>query len=188
MLGVERRSESSRPRGFTIVELLIVIVVIGILVALVISTFSNAQARARDAQRKSDLAQIAKAFHLFNNDNGHYLGVGSGCGHNGDGNGWYHYDYDGATTTLRSMSQCLLDGKYISSNMVDPLNSKGCTVVPNTTPAENDCFHYMKYECGNSSYLYANLETMPHSTTDTDSACNTVLDSYYGMNYYVKLR
>lgn len=55
---------SVRPRrahGFTIVELLIVIVVIGILAAMTIVAFNGVQAKSRDAQRASDLNNIAKA-------------------------------------------------------------------------------------------------------------------------------
>jgi prepilin-type N-terminal cleavage/methylation domain-containing protein len=47
-----------RDSGFTIVELLIVIVVIGILAALVIVQFTNVQARARDTDRKSDIRAL----------------------------------------------------------------------------------------------------------------------------------
>jgi len=51
---------SSR-RGFTIVELLIVIVVIAILAAISVVAYNGIQARARDAQRVSDLNSIYKA-------------------------------------------------------------------------------------------------------------------------------
>ena len=46
--------------GFTIVELLVVIVVIGILLALIIAAFNGVQARARDAQMKTDLSSVYK--------------------------------------------------------------------------------------------------------------------------------
>lgn len=46
--------------GFTIVELLIVIVVIGILAAIVIAAYNGAQNRAYDASVQSDLVAIAK--------------------------------------------------------------------------------------------------------------------------------
>ncbi len=42
-------------QGFTLVELLIVIVVIAILAAIVISTFAGVQARARDTERQTDV-------------------------------------------------------------------------------------------------------------------------------------
>ena len=59
-----------REQGFTIVELLIVIVVIGILAALVIVQFTNIQARARDTERKSDMRAIQSKlaeFYAINN-------------------------------------------------------------------------------------------------------------------------
>jgi len=44
-----------KQKGFTIVELLIVIVVIGILATLVIVTFTGIQKKARDSQRQTDI-------------------------------------------------------------------------------------------------------------------------------------
>lgn len=51
--------------GFTIVELLIVIVVIGILAALVLNAFSGVQGKARDATRLSDISRIRKALEAY---------------------------------------------------------------------------------------------------------------------------
>jgi len=45
-------------RGFTIVELLIVIVVIGILAALVIVTYNGIQQKARNTERKTDIKAL----------------------------------------------------------------------------------------------------------------------------------
>ncbi|MGB4768441.1 MAG: prepilin-type N-terminal cleavage/methylation domain-containing protein [Candidatus Saccharimonas sp.] len=53
-------SVSTKQKGFTIVELLIVIVIIAILAAITIVAFNGVQQRARDAKRKQDVAQIAK--------------------------------------------------------------------------------------------------------------------------------
>lgn len=50
--------------GFTIVELLIVIVVIGILAAIVIVAYSGVQNRAYDTSVQSDLRSIAKKLEL----------------------------------------------------------------------------------------------------------------------------
>ncbi len=49
------------PRGFTIVELLIVIVIIGILASLVIVVYNGIQQRANDASRNADLSTYLKA-------------------------------------------------------------------------------------------------------------------------------
>src|SRR3990167_7120228 len=49
---------NKRQQGFTIVELLIVIVVIGILAALVITTFTGIQQKARNTERQTDIKAI----------------------------------------------------------------------------------------------------------------------------------
>ena len=51
-------AHKSSTSGFTIVELLIVIVVIGIIAALVLNTFAGSQAKARDAKRAADMHSI----------------------------------------------------------------------------------------------------------------------------------
>lgn len=53
-------------KGFTIVELLIVIVVIGILATLVIVTFTGIQQKARNSERQTDINAVdshVEAFH-----------------------------------------------------------------------------------------------------------------------------
>lgn len=47
-----------KEQGFTIVELLIVIVVIGILAALVVTTFTGIQQKARNTERQTDIKAI----------------------------------------------------------------------------------------------------------------------------------
>lgn len=48
-------------KGFTIIELLIVIVVVALLAALVLNRVGGATENARDEQRKSDLTDISEA-------------------------------------------------------------------------------------------------------------------------------
>lgn len=59
-------------RGFTIVELLIVIVVIAILAAITIVAFNGIQQRGRDGQRMSEVGNIKKAIEMYKVDNGTY--------------------------------------------------------------------------------------------------------------------
>lgn len=59
-------------KGFTIVELLIVIVVIGILAALVLNTFSGVQKRARDTERQTDVNAMATQLEAYYNTAGGY--------------------------------------------------------------------------------------------------------------------
>jgi prepilin-type N-terminal cleavage/methylation domain-containing protein len=65
-------SLKQRQSGFTIVELLIVIVIIGILATLVIVTFSGVQQRARDSERKTDINAVAGQLEAFYASNGYY--------------------------------------------------------------------------------------------------------------------
>ena len=51
--------------GFTIVELLIVIVVIGILAALVVTTFAGIQRKARNTERETDIKAIHGQLEAF---------------------------------------------------------------------------------------------------------------------------
>lgn len=64
----EFRIKKYKSRGFTLVELLVVIAVIGVILGLAVPNFFAARERARDAQRKSDLSQIQKAFELYKGD------------------------------------------------------------------------------------------------------------------------
>ncbi|HEX6461883.1 MAG TPA: prepilin-type N-terminal cleavage/methylation domain-containing protein [Candidatus Saccharimonadales bacterium] len=65
--------KKKRQEGFTLVELLIVIVIIAILAALVIVTFSGVQQRARNTERQTDVAALAKYLEIFYADNAKYL-------------------------------------------------------------------------------------------------------------------
>src|SRR5512146_461289 len=65
-------SLKKRDQGFTIVELLIVIVVIGILALLVITTYSGIQAKARNSKRQTDVQSIQTQVEAFFSQNGYY--------------------------------------------------------------------------------------------------------------------
>ncbi len=74
--------------GFTIVELLIVIVVIAILAAITIVAFNGIQDRARFGSYRSDITAINKAIQMYNADNGRYPGnATAGCWTNQGGGG-----------------------------------------------------------------------------------------------------
>ncbi|MBM3210427.1 prepilin-type N-terminal cleavage/methylation domain-containing protein [Candidatus Saccharibacteria bacterium] len=64
-MSVNKTISHLRQRGFTIVELLIVIVVIAILAAITIVAYNGIQNRANDTSVKADMAAIVKKFELY---------------------------------------------------------------------------------------------------------------------------
>lgn len=61
-----------RRSGFTLIEMLVVITIIGVLSSIGLATFTSAQKKARDARRKNDLTTVAKALEVYFNDQGLY--------------------------------------------------------------------------------------------------------------------
>lgn len=170
--------------GFTIVELLIVIVVIGILAAITVVAFNGVQQQARDTIRKNDLALIRDALNLYNIDNNTWVETGSGCGYNGDGNGWFSHVNGSPTSYPKSVSNCLKEAGYIKKDIIDPTGG--------TTSSPTAGFSYMKYHCGVGAsqqvFIYAKLESLPQTTTATDGTCQSSVDTNYGMNYYIQVK
>lgn len=62
--------QQSRSAGFTLLELLIVIAIIGVLASIVLFATGEARIKARDSQRHSQIEEITKAFMLYHADHG----------------------------------------------------------------------------------------------------------------------
>lgn len=109
--------------GFTLVELLVVIVIIAILAAITMVAYNGIQGRARDAGRLSDIETIAKALELYYGDNGQYPygSCTSGCLINGS---WSDTN-DGSWANLASA----LVPKYISSMPTEPKPTNGASPI-----------------------------------------------------------
>ena len=59
-------------KGFTIVELLVVIVVIGILAAITVVSYSGVTSKARTAQAQSNANSVRQVADIYYTDNGYY--------------------------------------------------------------------------------------------------------------------
>lgn len=60
--------KNKNAKGFTLVELLVVIFIIGVLVSLLLANILGARQRATDVEKKANLQQVKRALRLFYND------------------------------------------------------------------------------------------------------------------------
>lgn len=102
--------------GFTIVELLIVVVVIAILAAITIVAFNGVQSRSRDAHRDSSIVFLKKALEFYKIDNDAYPAVCAA-------------DNSGCSITLLAGA---LTPTYMAAIPNDPIASKGFSYVRGT--------------------------------------------------------
>lgn len=98
--------------GFTIVELLIVIVVIAILASISVVAYTGMRERANDSKRLSDANGIIKALNVYYAQHGSYPGHTSG--------GSWELS---STETTGQFMEYLADYGYSGGTPVDPVNT-----------------------------------------------------------------
>lgn len=145
-------------KGFTLLELIIVIAIIGILATLGLTSFTGAQQKARDTKRKGDLKAIQNAVEQYFTDNGGYpdtggawWGVCSDFGSHADTgvNGYIpnlapkyiqrlpHDPRENQAGLCSATSSCYL----YKSNVVDYKLLANCTPETISTPNPSDPFY-----------------------------------------------
>lgn len=175
------RSNRKTNYGFTIVELLIVIVVIGILASITIVTFSGIQNRARDVQRKQNANDLAKALTMHYIEKGNLINTG---GDTGTGDGWVNGPSTIATTQS-VMGQLQSAGYLVGANIKDPR----CFQYEVT-----GCTGYIKLTCGSGStlraYVLVRLQGVGSVTrpTELDDCVSRDWWDAFGMNHLVVAR
>ena len=72
MLSFWRKRMQGNQRGFTLIELMIVVAIIGILTAIAFPLYANIQARARVAKAQADMRTLASAVTMYQAHTGAY--------------------------------------------------------------------------------------------------------------------
>ncbi|MGB2786839.1 MAG: prepilin-type N-terminal cleavage/methylation domain-containing protein [Candidatus Saccharimonadaceae bacterium] len=178
--------------GFTIIEMLIIVIVIALLATIGVVSYSAAQMRARDTERKNDLASLRDSLQIYYSKYGNYLETASGCGTSNNGEGWVSQATGGSYSN--SIVNCLKTAGYLNSDIVDP---SGCI---NNLPApkcSSPTKAYMKANCYNGTtntkfvYLFARLEQLGTVAIPSEASadCTNAATWYstYGFNYAVRV-
>lgn len=115
----KNRATKRDMHGFTIIELIIVILVIGILTLLVVTTYSGIQQKARDSKRQKAIKSLQFQLEGFYSSNGYYPSLGD---INQTANGQKNF----LATNLKNLDR---------NSLIDPLNKSNSTLLSATATA-----------------------------------------------------
>ena len=144
-MGIKRITKSS---GFTIVELLIVIVVIAILAAITIIAFTGVQDRARDSTRLSDMRAISSALKIYAETNGTFPATQATPG----AWGWeVSTSASGPTDFIRALRTSGVVNKVPTEPSSNPIRvSTGGQPLTPSRSSENFNYFYFVYAAGSN--------------------------------------
>jgi len=126
-------------KGFTLIEILIVVAIIAILASVVLVGLGPTQQAGRDARRISDLSEARTGLELYYNKCGHYPGTGGTCAAGTAGATWL----------------------AVSNNIIAA--AVGITSPMPDDPSNGKHYNYW-YGAGNSTYVVgAHLENINNS-------------------------
>jgi len=130
-----------KKNGFSLIEILIVVGILGLISTLLITALGSTRIKARDTKRKSDLNQI-----------GRFLTLSCFLPETGGG------DYDLSQIVTGIISRYPQYAQYVPKNIKDPKTG---------TDTETR-YHYLVTSDGQACALYANLENDEEKVTLTN--------------------
>jgi type II secretion system protein G len=144
----EKNTQKNASAGFTLIEILVVMVIIGILAVLGVGNFQSSQQKARDSARKSDLRNIVTSLEVYFNDYGSYP-----------------VSTNGYITACTGLSPCQWGEAFIDDN-----GTVYMVTLP-SDPRSNQTYYYDSLD-GRSFQLYARLENILDRDVPKDSQEN----------------
>ena len=167
--------------GFTLVELLVVVAIIGILATVVVISYSGAQMKARDAKRISDLNTINSAIQIW------YTSSGASNYLDGNCNNQYYTASDPGLNSI-------LVPTYLPAIPADPnalgyYNTDYTYFTPNHNNTAGSCVPANLKYTSTYYYLLANLEDSTNKNKNwsqdtflSDSTNGLVAGTNWGMH------
>jgi prepilin-type N-terminal cleavage/methylation domain-containing protein len=147
-----------KKRGFTLMELLIVIAIIGILVSVSVVSYSSAQKKSRDSRRIGDMKAIQNAWEQYYADN------------------TANYPSDASCSFSQTPVPGKMSGTYLPGGL--PVDPKGGTPYPQMNAGWRSC--------SAASYCFcAGMENANAGNQATDCAGGAPPSDYNGL-YCVK--
>jgi prepilin-type N-terminal cleavage/methylation domain-containing protein len=156
-------------RGFSLVELLVVIAVITLLSAVVLSALSAARVRARDSARLANAHQLTLALEQYETSVGTYRVKNAGYQNTGGG----FVAKSGVTDYVNSITGTLSSlGHFSSQNLIDPLYGDN---------------NYYLGQCTSTNayniYLKVEQDTLAQAPSTIASGCDGTNAAALGFNY-----
>lgn len=148
-MSVNRRTNRT---GFTLVEILIVVIILGILAAIVIPQFTNASQNARESSLQSTLQTLRSQIQLYKLQHGDQLPdlAGSNTGSQASATAWTEFT---STTTYGNPAQTF--GPYMQAIPTNSINGNSTVVnvtgEDGTIVAGSACGFAYDYNSGNGS-------------------------------------
>ena len=134
-----------RKGGFTLIELIIVIAILGLIVTAGLSSYTNSQKTARDARRKTDLETLRQGLELYRSTNGVYAAAAAGSTETG--------------------------ANALKNYLTSPVPYISAANFPKDPKTSQNYFYYFERDAANSSayrtcaYLEAKLASDPSCPT-----------------------
>lgn len=147
-------------KGFTLVELMVVISIIAILTGIITTNLTKSRSKARDAKRVSDVSQLQLALELvFDRCNKYPLSYFP------PGNSQY--------PTIKTDTVCTKNGTPININTF-------ITVVPSNQPIDSGDVNYYRYAASPPNQTDYRLGTRLENTNEV--LTDDIDSNFYGLN------
>jgi len=172
-------------KGFTLIELMVVIAIIAILSTVGFVSFTNAQIAGRDARRKQDLRSIAQALELYYQRYHHYPCPTNWQNSSDSVSGFWIINND--STNCSDTSTAAFDTNYINALPHDPAEQP-------CWGGNNYCYSYWGFSAGwaggncpaaEGQYYY--LVALLENKNDKDAIGNNGLKFCGGQRFYPDL-